>query len=494
MPQSPASYTPPQLAQRILADQQALEARGGTDGERKTITALFSDIKGSMELIEGLDPEDARRLIDPALQHMMDAVHQYEGYVAQSMGDGIFALFGAPIAHEDHAQRAIYAGLRMQAEIGEYADRHRLAGGMPLEIRVGINTGEVVVRSIRKDDLHTDYVPVGHATSLAARMESLAKGGSIVVSQHTHRLTDGYFQFNALGAATIKAVSVPVHIYEVVGVDSGRTRLQIAARRGLTRFIGRQKELDQLKHALVETRNGKGQIIGIVGEAGVGKSCLLHEFIQLAKKHCLVLETSSFAHTQTHPYLPIVDLLKKYFQITLQDGDRERCEKITGKVLTLDRSLEETLPYLFALLGVAENDGLQQMDPQIRRQRMFHALRGLFVRESLNQPLVLLFEDLHWIDKETQALFETLNDGIVSTQILLVTNYRPEYQPVWSRETVFTELRLAPLGREEAEELLNTLLGTTVGAQHTAPLQILKQRILEKTEGIPSSWKKSCRL
>ena len=281
--QPPASYTPPHLAQRILAEQQALEARGGRDGERKTITALFADIKGSMELIEGLDPEDARRLIDPALQHMMDAVHQYEGYVVQSMGDGIFALFGAPFAHEDHAQRAIYAGLRMQAEIGEYADRHRLAGGMPIEIRVGINTGEVVVRSIRKDDLHTDYVPVGHATSVAARMESVAKGGSIVVSQHTHGLTDGYFQFNALGAATIKGVSVPVHIYEVVGVESGRTRLQIAARRGLTRFIGRQKELDQLKHVLVETRNGKRQIIGIVGEAGGGKSRLLHEFIQLAK-------------------------------------------------------------------------------------------------------------------------------------------------------------------------------------------------------------------
>ncbi|HEV8717714.1 MAG TPA: adenylate/guanylate cyclase domain-containing protein, partial [Candidatus Binatia bacterium] len=203
----PGLWTPPHLAERIRAEQAAMEARGATDGERKTITALFADLKGSTALIEDLDPEKARRLIDPVLQLMMDAVHRYEGYVAQSLGDGIFALFGAPIAHEDHPHRALYAALRMQEEMRRYANKLRQEGGVPLQMRVGVNTGEVVVRSIRKDDLHTDYVPVGHSTNLAARMEQLATPGSIVVSEHTQRLTDGYFEFKALGQTQIKGVS-----------------------------------------------------------------------------------------------------------------------------------------------------------------------------------------------------------------------------------------------------------------------------------------------
>jgi class 3 adenylate cyclase len=254
---APIAYTPRHLAERILAEQQALEARGAPDRERKTSTALFADIKGSMDLLEALDPEEARQLIDPALTIMMDAVHRYEGYVAQSLGDGIFALFGAPIAHEDHAQRALYAALRMQEEIRRYADHLRLARGVPLQIRVGLHTGEVVVRSIRTDDLHTDYVPVGHATGLAARLQSLAKPGSIVVSASTFRLTDGFFAFNALGAAQIKGVSEPVPVYEVVGVGPLRTRLQVVARRGLVQFVGRQRELERMQQAWEQAQQGR---------------------------------------------------------------------------------------------------------------------------------------------------------------------------------------------------------------------------------------------
>ncbi|MBI3302216.1 MAG: zinc ribbon domain-containing protein, partial [Deltaproteobacteria bacterium] len=265
-PQSPLSYTPKHLAERILAEQTAMEARGATEGERKTITALFADIKGSMELIEDLDPEEARHIIDPALKLMMDAVHRYEGYVAQSLGDGIFALFGAPIAHEDHPQRALYTALRMQEEIKRYADKLRLEKGVNLQIRVGLNTGEVVVRSIRRDDLHTDYDPIGHSTNLAARMEGLATPGTIVVSEHTHKLTEGYFEFKALGAAQVKGVTEPVHIYEVWGVGPLRTRLQVAARRGLVRFVGRQSELEQLKKTLEQAKAGHGQIVGVMGE------------------------------------------------------------------------------------------------------------------------------------------------------------------------------------------------------------------------------------
>jgi class 3 adenylate cyclase len=381
-----------------------VEARGATEGERKTITALFADIKGSMELIEDLDPEEARSIIDPALKLMMEAVHRYEGYVAQSLGDGIFALFGAPIAHEDHPQRALYAALRMQGEIRRYGAKLLLEGKTPLEIRVGVNTGEVVVRSIRKDNLHTDYVPVGHSTGLAARMESLARAGSIVVSEYTHRLTEGYFQFKELGPTQVKGSTELLSIYEVLGVGPLRTRLQVAARRGFVRFVGRQGEMEQMRRALEQAKGGHGQIVTVMGEPGVGKSRLCYEFKLVSQRGCLVLEAFSVSHGKAYPYLPLIELLKDYFQITLQNDERKRREKITGKVLTLDRSLEDTLPYLFSLLGVEEpTSSLQQMDPQIRRRRTFEALKRLLLRESLNQPLLLIFEDLHWLDNETQA-------------------------------------------------------------------------------------------
>ncbi len=291
--QPSANSMPKHLAERIRAEQAAREARGATDGERKTITALFADIKGSMALIEDLDPEEARALVDPALALMMDAVHRYEGYVAQSLGDGIFALFGAPIAHEDHAQRALYAALRMQEAMRRYADSVRLARGVPLQIRMGLNTGEVVVRSIRTDDLHTDYVPIGHATSLAARLQSLANPGSIVVSASTFRLTDGFFAFHALGAAQIKGVSEPVPIYEVVGVGPLRTRLQGAARQGLVQFVGRQPELELMQQAWEQAQRGQGQMVAAVGEPGVGKSRLCYEFKLRCQRQGLVLETFS---------------------------------------------------------------------------------------------------------------------------------------------------------------------------------------------------------
>jgi predicted ATPase/class 3 adenylate cyclase len=494
---SPVSYTPPHLAERIRAEQAALEARSGTNGERKTITALFADLKGSTALIEGLDPEEARAIIDPALQLMMDAVHQYDGYVAQALGDGIFALFGAPLAHEDHPQRALYAALRMQEAMRRYADTLRAKGYPPLLMRVGINTGEVVVRSIRKDDLHTDYVPVGHSTNLAARMEQLANPGSIVVSAHTHRLTDGYFAFKDLGPTQIKGVEEPLNIYEVLSLGPLRTRLQVSARRGLTRFVGRQSEMEQLQRALEHAKAGHGQIVGTMGEPGLGKSRLFYEFKLLSVTGCLVLEAYSVSHGKATAYLPVIELLKSYFDIQAQDDERKRREKVGGKVLMLDRSLEDTLPYLFALLGIEEQPSpLQQMDAQIRRRRTFEALKKLFLRESLNQPLILIFEDLHWIDGETQGFLDVLSESVASAKLLLLTNYRPEYRHEWGQKTYYTQLRLAPLGKAEAEEFLDELLGESfapkVGAASgrsgggtPPPLFALKQLILAKTEGTP---------
>jgi predicted ATPase/class 3 adenylate cyclase len=478
--QSPRSYTPPHLAERILAEQAAMEVRGVTEGERKTITALFADIKGSMELMEEIDPEEARLIIDPALKLMMDAVHRYEGYVAQSLGDGIFALFGAPISHEDHPQRALYAALRMQEQSRRYADRLRVEKGVPIQLRVGLNTGEVVVRSIQKDDLNTDYVPVGYSTGLAARMESLATPGSIVVSEHTFRLTEGFFEFKALGATQVKGATEPVRIFEVVGVGPLRNRLQMAARRGLLKFVGRQREIKQMIGALEKAKGGHGQMVAAMGEAGVGKSRLVYEFKLLSKEGCLVLETFSVSHGKAYPYLPLIELLKNYFQITPEDDERRRREKVGGKVLMLDRALEDTLPYLFSLLGVEEpSSSLQQMDPQVRRRRTFEAIKRLLVRESLNQPLILIFEDLHWIDSETETFLILLRESLATSQILLLVNYRPEYRHEWGSKTYYAQMRLDPLGGAEAQELLTALLGDGSG------LQSLKHLLLEKTEGNP---------
>src|SRR5712691_2085167 len=479
--QPPVSYTPPHLAERIRAEQAALAARGVTDGERKTITALFADIQDSTALIEDLDPEAARRLIDPALQLMMDAVHRYEGFVVQPTGDGIFALFGAPLAHEDHPQRALYAALLMQAESKRYAEQLRREQGLNLQIRVGVHTGEVVLRSIRKDDLHTDYTPVGHSIHLAARMESLASGGAIVVSEGTYKLIEGYFECKALGEAKVKGVTEPIPIYAVLGIGPLRTRLQVAARRGFTRFVGRQSELEHLRRALAQATAGHGQIVGVMGEPGLGKSRLFYEFTLTAQSGCLVLEAYSVSYGKASPYLPLIELLKNYFQIQPHDDERTRREKVGGKVLMLDRRLEETLPYLFALFSIDDpTSSLQQMDPQIRRQRTFAALKQLFLRESLNQPLTLIFEDLHWIDTETQGFLDTLSESVASARILLLVNYRPEYRPAWGQKTYYTQLRLAPFGNAEAAEFLDVLLGIPIGAVREPPLQRLQQMILDK--------------
>jgi class 3 adenylate cyclase/predicted ATPase len=481
----PVVYTPPHLADRIRAEQSAMEARGSTDGERKTITALFADLKGSTALIEGLDPEEARAIIDPALQLMMDAVHRYDGYVAQALGDGILALFGAPLAHEDHPQRALYAALRMQEEMRRYSDTLRLTGGPPLQMRVGVNTGEVVVRSIRKDDLHTDYVPVGHSTNLAARMEQMATPGSILITDYTRRLIEGYFDLKPLGAADIKGLEEPLNVYEVSGAGPLRTKLQVAARRGLTRFVGRSTEMEQLRRAVEQAKAGHGQIVGVMGEPGLGKSRLFYEFKLTSQSGCLVLEAYSVSYGKASPYLPLIELLKAYFDITLEDDERKRREKVMGKVLALDRGLEDTLPYLLALLGIEDQpSSFQQMDPQIRRRRTFEAMKKLLLRESLNQPLLLIFEDLHWIDGETQGFLDLLSESVASARILLLTNYRPEYRHEWGAKTYYTQLRLAPFGQAEAEEFLNVLLGIPVGAVREPPLQ-LQQMILDKTEGTP---------
>jgi class 3 adenylate cyclase/tetratricopeptide (TPR) repeat protein len=450
------------------------------EGERKTVTTLFADIKGSMELIEDLDPEEARRLVDPALKLMMDAVHRYEGYVVQSTGDGIFALFGAPVAHEDHTQRALLASLKMQEDIKRYASKLREEGRAPIEIRVGLNTGEMVVRSVQTGEHRAEYTPIGHSTSLAARMQALAPTGSIAVSEHTQKLVEGYFAFKALGPTRVKGVSEPVNVYELTGLGPLRTRLQMSTRRGLSRFVGRDREIEEMKRALERAKGARGQVVAAMGEAGLGKSRLFYEFKVITGGGCLALEAFSVSHGKASAYLPLIDLLKNYFEITVEDDERKRREKITGKVLALDRTLEDTLIYLFSLLGVSDAaDPLAQMDPQIRQRRTLEAVKRLLLRESFNQPLIVIFEDLHWIDAGTQAFLNLLLDALATARILLLVNYRPEYRHEWGNKTYYTQLRLDPLGKESGEEMLTALLGDGAG------LGSLKRLIIEKTEGNP---------
>jgi class 3 adenylate cyclase len=440
------SASRPVLAPTIAASV-SVGAENVPEGERKLVTALFADIRGSTELMEDLDPEDARRMIDPALKLMMDAINRYGGYVVQSSGDGIFALFGAPIAHEDHPQRALLTAFRMQQEAKRLTNWLRAEGHAPLQIRIGLNTGEVVVRRLQTDERHVEYTPIGHTANLASRMQMLAEPGSVVTSEATHQLSKGYFAFRALGPTRVKGVSEPINVYEATGMGPLKTRLQRAAGRGLTKFVGREREMAEMRRALEQVKQGHGQIVAAIGQAGLGKSRLFHEFTVTSQSGCLVLETFSVSHGKASAYLPVIELLNNYFEVEAEDEARKRREKITGKVLTLDRTLEDALPYLFALLGVEETVGtLAQMDAQVRRRRTLDAIKRILLRESLDQPLIVVFEDLHWIDTETQALLDLLADTIANARMLLLVNYRPEYGHGWASKAHYAQLRLDPLG------------------------------------------------
>ena len=472
---APASYTPKHLADKILTSRAALE------GERKQVTVLFADVKGSMELAEQVDPEEWHKILDRFFQILTDGVHRFEGTVNQYTGDGIMALFGAPIAHEDHAQRACYAALRLGEDLQRYGQDLKRQRGLQFAVRIGLNSGEVVVGKIG-DDLRMDYTAQGHTVGLAQRMEQLADPGKAYLSEHTARLVEGLFRLGDLGLFTLKGVHDPLHVYELQGVGPLRTRIEVAAHRGLSRFVGRRDQLEQLRRAWEAARAGHGQIVAVMGEAGIGKSRLFHEFKVPLRAQCPVLETFSVSHGKAYAYLPLIDLLRTYFHIALEDDERARREKVTGKVLALDRTLEDTLPYVFALLGIADpTSALPQMDAQMRRRRTLEAVKRILLRETLDQPLTLICEDLHWFDGETQAFLDLLVESVATARLLLLVNYRPEYHHGWGSKTYYTQLRLDPLGKAEAGELLAALLG----AGAAAGLDRLQGLILDKTEGNP---------
>ena len=480
--QAPLTYTPSYLAEKILTSRSALE------GERKQVTVLFADLKGSMELLAERDPEEARQLLDPVLERMMEAVHRYEGTVNQVMGDGIMALFGAPLAHEDHAVRAGYAALAMQESVTRYGDALQRSQGVPIQIRVGLNSGEVVVRAIGSD-LHMDYTAVGQTTHLAARMEQMAKPGSILITTETLRLAEGYIRATPLGPVPIKGLDAPVEVFELVGASGIRRRLQATAARGLTRFVGRDTEFAALVQALEQAGAGHGQVVAVVGEAGVGKSRLAYEFLHSHHTQgWRVLESASVSYGKATPYFPVLDLLRRYAHLDERDDARTIRAKVTGQLLTLDEALQDTIPPLLALLDALPDDSpFLALDPPQRRQRTLAALKRVLLRESQVQPVLVVFEDLHWLDTETQALLDSLVEGLPTARLLLLANYRPEYQHGWGNKTYYAQLRLDPLPPASADAFLQALLGDDPG------LEALKHLLIARTTGNPFFLEESVR-
>ena len=466
---TPLSYTPPYLAEKILTARRALE------GERKQVTVLFADLKGNTELIRDLDPEAGQTLLDTALQQMMDAVHRFEGTVNDVAGDGLMAMFGAPIAHEDHALRACYAALAMQAALRRYTEEVRRTHGLEVLLRVGLNSGGVLVRTIG-NDLYMNYSGVGLTTNLAARMEQLAPPGTIRLTAATLQLVEGAVRVTALGLIPVKGLAEPVEVFELVGATPVHRRLQAAVARGLTRFVGRDQELAALMQALAQAGQGQGQLVALLGEAGVGKSRLVYELVHSHRiQGWRVLESASVSYGKATPYFPVIDLLKRYAHVEDTDDARTIRAKVTGQVLTLDETLQDTLPALLALFDVLPDDSpFRQLDPSQRRQRTLEALRRVLLRESQVQPLLLVCEDLHWIDSETQALLDRLTESLPTAHLLLLVNYRPEYQHSWGSKTYYTQVRLDPLPPASAEAFLAGLLGDDPSLTPLLPLLIAR--------------------
>ncbi len=463
----PPVYTPQHLAQKILGSKAALE------GERKQVTVLFADLKGSTELLGDRDPEEARDLLHPVLDLMMEAVHHYEGTVNQTAGDGIMALFGAPLAHEDHAVRACFAALRMQERVKRHAEGVFNAHGVNLQIRVGLNSGEVVVGTIRSD-LRMDYTAVGRTTHLAARMEQLASPGSILLTPSTLQLAEGLVRTRSLGPVPVKGLAEPLEVHELTGTGPARTRFQAVVRRTLTPFVGRDAELEQLRRAQRSALDGYGQVVALVAEAGAGKSRLVYELTRsLSREGLLVIECGAVSYGKAMSWLPVVGLLRSYFEIEEDRDDRQAIrDKVTTRLLALDHALVPGLSALLTLLDVpVKDDAGQALDPGERRRLTLDAVRRLLLTATRERPAVVIFEDLHWIDRETQALLDELVESLESTHALLLVTCRPEYQHGWSSKPHYSEVRLDDLSEQCAGELLDALLG------HDRALRPLKQRL-----------------
>jgi class 3 adenylate cyclase/tetratricopeptide (TPR) repeat protein len=480
---SPQSYTPRYLAEKILTSRDALR------GERKEVTVLFCDVVESSRLAEGLDPEAMHQIMDQALRLMAEAIHRYEGTVNQFLGDGLMALFGAPVALEDHALRAVLAALMIQETINAYNEQLTSERNVEIRLRLGLNTGLVVVGRIG-DDLRMDYTAVGDTTNVAARLQSLAEPGTILIGEPTQRLVEGYVRSAAQGPVQVKGRTEPVQVYKVTGRRPRRSRLEVSIERGLTPLVGRERELNLLLNCLTRVKAGRGQVVGIVGEPGIGKSRLLYEFRKALEGEPIIwLEGHCVAHGQNTPYLPLLEILRTNFQIEDGDSALQLREKLRRGIRQLDVSLEGFLPYLGELFGLPfEDELLTQLHPHIKQWKTFEALRALALAGSQRRPHVLVIEDLHWLDKTSEEYLTFLIESLAGTPVLLLTTYRPGYAVRWAAKTYYTQIALDRLTRQEVEELLQALLGDD---PQLAPL---KQLLTERTEGNPFFLEESLRM
>jgi class 3 adenylate cyclase len=473
-PPDPRSYTPKHLAEKILTTRSALE------GERKQVTVLFADVKGSMDLAEQVDPEEWHKIMDRFFAILSDGVHRFEGTINQFTGDGIMALFGAPIAHEDHAQRACYAALALQENLRRYANELRLEKGLNFSVRMGLNSGEVVVGKIG-DNLRMDYTALGHTASLAARMEQIAEPGKAYVSEHTAALVGGFVTLQDLGCLTVKGIKEPVRVYELQGVGKLRTKLEVSRAQGFSRFVGRTDEMAVLEAALGRAVEGSGQVVGVVAHPGLGKSRLCFEFAERCRARGIqVYEGHGLSHGKAAPLLPVLESLRNYFGITEQDAAQAARDKIAGRMLLLDETLANGLPIMFDLLGVPDPERpAPPLDPQARQRQFLDLVRRIGRARSAREPAVHLFEDLHWFDRPSEEFIAHLVEASPGNRTLVLLNFRPEYHATWMERSHYQQLPLMPLGPEAIEELLRELLGAdpSVGS--------LSSRIRERTEGNP---------
>ncbi len=449
------------------------------DGERKQVTVLFADVMGSMDMAEQHDPEQWRRIMQGFFSILADEVRRFEGTVDKFTGDGIMAIFGAPVAHEDHARRACFAALRMLDDIAEYAAELRRKHGLNFSVRIGINSGEVIAGAIGDDD--GGYTAVGHTVGLAQRMEALAEPGKAYLTEAAFELAHGFFELEDLGEFEIKGASRPVRVFELAGVGAARSRLDLSRERGFSRFVGRDEEMAVLENGLQRAREGEGAVVGIVAEPGIGKSRLCHEFVEQARAAGVeVFEAQAQAHGREIPFMPVLQMLRAYFGIV--DGDSERTvrEKVAGRALLLDPEFAEELPILFDFLGVPD---AARPAPQLSAEARQRALRGIVCRlvraPNRREPVVCVIEDLHWIDEGSAAMLGELFAAVEGTPTLIVVNFRPEYQRPWTGPPDYHEIALEPLGPGDTAELLRDLAGEDPSLDGLADL------IHERTAGNP---------
>jgi class 3 adenylate cyclase/tetratricopeptide (TPR) repeat protein len=449
----PQTYTPKFLADKILSSSKALE------GERKIVTVLFADLAGYTPMSEKLDPEEVHQIMDGCFHILMDEIHRYEGTIDKFTGDGVMALFGAPIAHEDHAQRACYAALAIQKALKPYGQKIENELGISFKMRLGLNSGPVIVSSIGTD-LKMEYSAVGDTVNLASRLQTTATPDSVLVSRDVHKMTRDFFRFKPLGKLEVKGKQDKVEAYELLEPSEIATRIEASIVRGLTRFVGRKKEMATLKEAFDLAQSGSGQVVCIVGEAGVGKSRLLLELRRsLSHRDHAYLEGHCLHYGSSMPYLPILDILRSYFSI--KEGDREFLIKKTmeEKLAGLDGGLKGILPPLHDLLSLkVEDESYARMESQKKRERIFEAIRDLLIRESQNQPLVIAIEDLHWIDRTSEDFLKYFIDWLPNSHILLLPLYRPEYCHQWGSRSCYSQIRVDELPLKSSAELVSYIL------------------------------------